>query len=93
MNNAHRDRLAYARVVSGTFERGMVVTHATTGRPFATKFAQAVFGRETTSVEQAEPGDIIGFVNAQALRVGRHGLRRRPHRVPARARASRPSTS
>ena len=70
MNNAHRDRLAYARVVSGTFERGMVVTHATTGRPFATKFAQSVFGRETTSVESAEPGDIIGFVNAQALRVG-----------------------
>ena len=70
MNTAHRDRLAYARVVSGTFERGMVVTHATTGRPFATKFAQAVFGRETTSVERAEPGDIIGFVNAQALRVG-----------------------
>ncbi len=70
MNNAHRDRLAYARVVSGTFERGMVVTHATTGRPFATKFAQAVFGRETSSIEYAEPGDIIGFVNAQALRVG-----------------------
>ena len=70
MNSAHRDRLAYARVVSGTFERGMVVTHAGTGRPFATKFAQAVFGRETTSVETADPGDIIGFVNAQALRVG-----------------------
>jgi len=70
MNSAHRDRLAYARVVSGTFERGMVVTHATTGRPFATKFAQAVFGRETTSVESAEPGDIIGLVNASALRVG-----------------------
>jgi peptide chain release factor 3 len=70
MNSAHRDRLAYARVVSGTFERGMVVTHAGTGRPFATKFAQAVFGRETTSVESAEPGDIIGLVNAQALRVG-----------------------
>lgn len=70
MNNAHRDRLAYARIVSGSFERGMIVTHAATGRPFATKFAQAVFGRETTSVETAEPGDIIGFVNAQALRVG-----------------------
>jgi peptide chain release factor 3 len=70
MNNAHRDRLAYARIVSGSFERGMVVTHAATGRPFATKFAQAVFGRETTSVETAEAGDIIGFVNAQALRVG-----------------------
>ena len=70
MNAAHRDRLAYARVVSGTFERGMIVTHATTGKPFATKFAQAVFGRETTSVETAEPGDIIGLVNATALRVG-----------------------
>jgi peptide chain release factor 3 len=57
-------------VVSGTFERGMVVTHASTGRPFATKYAQSMFGRETTSVEQASPGDIIGFVNAQALRVG-----------------------
>jgi peptide chain release factor 3 len=70
MNASHRDRLAYARVVSGTFERGMVVTHAGTGRPFATKFAQTVFGRETTSVEVAEPGDIIGLVNANALRVG-----------------------
>ncbi|WP_156391931.1 MULTISPECIES: peptide chain release factor 3 [unclassified Nocardioides] len=70
MNNAHRDRLAYARIVSGSFERGMIVTHAASGRPFATKFAQAVFGRDTTSVETAEPGDIIGFVNAQALRVG-----------------------
>ena len=70
MNTSHRDRLAYARIVSGSFERGMIVTHAASGRPFATKFAQAVFGRETTSVETAEPGDIIGFVNAQALRVG-----------------------
>ncbi len=70
MNSSHRDRMAYARVVSGTFDRGMVVTHASTGRPFATKYAQSLFGRETTSVEHALPGDIIGFVNAQALRVG-----------------------
>ncbi|MQW78074.1 peptide chain release factor 3 [Nocardioides sp. dk4132] len=70
MNQAHRDRLAYARVVSGRFERGMVVTHAATGRPFATKYAQSVFGRDTASVDHAAPGDIIGFVNAQALRVG-----------------------
>ena len=70
MDAAHRDRLAYARVCSGVFERGMVVTHATTGRPFATKYAQAVFGRERTSVETAHPGDIIGLVNASSLRVG-----------------------
>ena len=70
MNASHRDRLAYARIVSGDFERGMIVTHAATGRPFATKYAQAVFGREVTSIERAYPGDIVGFVNAQALRVG-----------------------
>lgn len=70
MDAAHRDRLAYARICSGVFERGMVVTHAGTGRPFATKYAQTVFGRERTSAETAYPGDIIGLVNASALRVG-----------------------
>ncbi|WP_460794174.1 peptide chain release factor 3 [Nocardioides pacificus] len=70
MDTSHRDRLAYARVCSGTFERGMVVTHAQSGRPFATKYAQAVFGRERHSVDLARPGDIIGLVNASTLRVG-----------------------
>ena len=70
MDAAHRDRLAYARVCSGVFERGMVATHAQTGRPFATKYAQAVFGRERTVLDTAFPGDIIGLVNAGSLRVG-----------------------
>ena len=46
MDPSHRDRMAFVRVCSGRFERGMVVTHAQTGRPFATKYAQAVFGQE-----------------------------------------------
>ncbi len=66
----HRDRLAYARVCSGVFERGMIVKHGTTNRPFATKYAQTVFGRERESVERAYPGDIVGLVNANSLRVG-----------------------
>ena len=70
MDSAHRDRLAYARVCSGVFERGMVVTHGSTGRPFATKYAQSVFGRDRSSVEVAYPGDIVGLVNASSLRVG-----------------------
>ena len=37
----HRDRIAFARVCSGKFERGMVVTHARTGKPFATKYAHS----------------------------------------------------
>jgi peptide chain release factor 3 len=70
MDRAHRDRLAFIRVVSGVFERGMVVTHSGTGRPFATKYAQQVFGRERTTVERAYPGDVVGLVNAAALQVG-----------------------
>ncbi len=70
MDAAHRDRLAYARVTSGVFRRGMVATHAETGRPFATKYAQAVFGRDRSVVDTAYPGDIVGLVNASALRVG-----------------------
>ncbi|QNN54247.1 peptide chain release factor 3 [Nocardioides mesophilus] len=70
MDTAHRDRLAFARVCSGVFHRGMVVTHAQTGRPFATKYAQAMFGRERAVLDLAYPGDIIGLVNANALTVG-----------------------
>ncbi|GAB3048002.1 peptide chain release factor 3 [Sediminivirga luteola] len=70
MDANHRDRLAYIRVCSGVFERGMVVTHATTGKPFATKYAQQVFGRDREVVDTAFPGDIVGLVNASALRVG-----------------------
>ena len=70
MDAAHRDRLAYIRICSGVFERGMVVTHGPTGRPFATKYAQHVFGRERESIDVAYPGDVVGLVNASALRVG-----------------------
>ncbi len=70
MDSAHRDRLAYARVCSGRFSRGEVVTHAATGRPFATKYAQSVFGQQRETVDTAYPGDVIGLVNANALRVG-----------------------
>ncbi|HEU4675392.1 MAG TPA: peptide chain release factor 3 [Motilibacteraceae bacterium] len=70
MDASHRDRLAFARVCSGVFERGMVVTHAATGRPFATKYAHTVFGRERTTLDVAYPGDVVGLVNANALRVG-----------------------
>jgi peptide chain release factor 3 len=70
MDVAHRDRLAFVRICSGTFERGMIVTHSGTNRPFATKYAQQVMGRERTSIDRAFPGDVVGLVNANALRVG-----------------------
>jgi peptide chain release factor 3 len=48
----------------------MVVTHAQSGRPFATKYAQAIFGRDRAVIDTAYPGDIVGLVNATALTIG-----------------------
>jgi peptide chain release factor 3 len=70
MDPAHRDQVAFARICSGIFERGMVVTNASTRRPFATKYAQQIFGQERSTVDTAFPGDVVGLVNATALRVG-----------------------
>ncbi|MFN2320284.1 MAG: peptide chain release factor 3 [Dermatophilaceae bacterium] len=70
MDPSHRDRVAFMRVCSGRFERGVILTHAGTGRPFQTKYAQSVFGRERETIDEAFPGDVVGLVNAQSLLVG-----------------------
>ncbi|RNL85859.1 peptide chain release factor 3 [Halostreptopolyspora alba] len=70
MDQAHRDRMAFLRISSGRFERGMVLTHSETGRPFATKYTQAMFGSQRDTIETAYPGDVIALVNANALSVG-----------------------
>jgi peptide chain release factor 3 len=70
MDPAHRDRLAFLRVCSGRFERGMTVTREATGRPFATKYATSVFGADRDTIDEAYPGDVIGLINATELRIG-----------------------
>ncbi len=70
MDPSHRDRIAFLRVCSGRFERGMVVTHGATGKPFATKYAHQVFGQERETIDEAFPGDVVGLVNATDVRVG-----------------------
>ncbi|MGO3361277.1 MAG: GTP-binding protein, partial [Corynebacterium sp.] len=70
MDTHHRDKLAFMRVVSGEFTRGMQVHHAQSGRSFSTKYALTVFGRDRNTVEAAYPGDIVGLVNAGTLAPG-----------------------
>ncbi len=70
MDPSHRDRIAFIRVCSGRFERGMIVTHGRTGKPFNTKYAATLFGQERETVEEAYPGDVVGLVNATDVRVG-----------------------
>jgi peptide chain release factor 3 len=70
MDPSHRDRIAFFRVCSGEFERGMAVTHGRTGRTFAAKFAYQVFGQDRETLDEAWPGDVVGLGNASEVRVG-----------------------
>ena len=70
MDPRHRDRVAFLRLWSGHFERGMRAINARTGKPFTIAHAHEVFGDERTVLDEAFPGDIIGVVNAGDLRVG-----------------------
>jgi len=70
MDRNHRDRIAFARICSGRFDRGMVLTCQRTGKPFATKYASTVFGAERTTIDEAFPGDVVGLVNATGLNIG-----------------------
>jgi len=70
MDRMHRDRIAFVRICSGRFERGMVLTCDRSGKPFATKYASTVFGAERSTVDVAYPGDVVGLVNATGLNLG-----------------------
>jgi len=70
MDPRHRDRVAFLRVCSGRFERGMRAVNACTGRSFAMAHAHELFGDERAVLQEAFPGDVVGVVNAGELRVG-----------------------
>jgi peptide chain release factor 3 len=70
MDPRHRDRIAFLRVCSGRFERGMRVTNARTGGTLALAYAHELFGQDRSTIEHAYPGDIIGIVNASDVLVG-----------------------
>lgn len=70
MNPAHRDQVAFVRVNSGVFSRGMELRHAQSGRPVSSKYAHHLVGRSRATVDESWPGDIVGFVNTTGLHVG-----------------------
>ena len=70
MNPKHRDRIAFLRVVSGPFERGMQVTLSRTGSPIKLSNPHTFLAAERSIVEQAVPGDIVGLYDPGELRIG-----------------------
>ncbi len=70
MNPKHRDRVAFLRVQSGRFERGMDVTVHRTGEVIRLAKPHSFLGQERQIVEEAWPGDIVGLFDPGALRIG-----------------------
>ncbi len=69
MNPKHRDRVAFVRVVSGRFERGMDVTIARTGKTLRLSKAHTFVAADREAVEEAVPGDIVGLFDPGQLRL------------------------
>ncbi|WP_371370692.1 peptide chain release factor 3 [Sporomusa aerivorans] len=70
MNPAHRDRLAFMRICSGKFERGMTVYHAQSGKPIKLAQPQQFLAQERTIIEEAYPGDIVGLFDPGIFGIG-----------------------
>lgn len=70
MDPAHRDRIAFLRICSGKFNRGMKVVHHRTGKVVALNNAIIFMAQDRNNIEEAYPGDIIGIHNHGAIKIG-----------------------
>jgi len=70
MDPNHRDRIAFLRLCSGRFKRGMKLKQVRTGKAIAVHSPIFFFAQERELAEEALPGDIIGIPNHGTLRVG-----------------------
>ncbi len=70
MDPNHRDRVAFLRLASGQFKRGMKLKQSGTGKVLGVHNPILFFAQERETVDEAWPGDIIGIPNHGVLRVG-----------------------
>ena len=70
MDPQHRDRIAFMRVTSGRYRRGMRMRHVRTGKDVQVANAITFMARERDRVEDASAGDIIGLPNHGTIRIG-----------------------
>jgi len=70
MNPAHRDRIAFFRICSGKFTRGMKIAHHRLGKEVTLSNATIFMAQDRTNVEEAYPGDIIGIHNHGTIKIG-----------------------
>jgi peptide chain release factor 3 len=70
MDPAHRDRIAFLRICSGSYKKGMKMRHVRIGRDVQVSNAVTFLASDRGHVEEAYPGDIIGLHNHGTIRIG-----------------------
>ncbi|MEA2114682.1 MAG: peptide chain release factor 3, partial [Thermodesulfobacteriota bacterium] len=70
MDPAHRDRIAFFRICSGKFTRGMRVKHHRLGKEVNLSNATVFMAQSRANVDEAYPGDIIGIHNHGTIKIG-----------------------
>ncbi|MCH5353411.1 MAG: peptide chain release factor 3 [Acutalibacter sp.] len=70
MNKAHRDRIAFLRICSGKFEKGMEVDHVQGGRKIKLSQPQQLMAQSREIIEEAYAGDIIGVFDPGIFSIG-----------------------
>jgi peptide chain release factor 3 len=70
MDPRHRDRIAFARVCSGKFERDMTVKNMRTGKDVRLTRAMKLFASDRESVDEAYAGDVVGLANPGSFAIG-----------------------
>lgn len=70
MDLKHRDRIAFMRIVSGHYEKGIKLHQVRTGKDMVISDALTFMAGERSQVEKAYPGDIIGLHNHGTIQIG-----------------------
>ncbi|MGB3366352.1 MAG: peptide chain release factor 3 [Acidaminobacteraceae bacterium] len=70
MNPAHRDRIAFLRICSGKFTKGMEVNHVQVGKKVRLAQPTQFMAQDKVTVETAYPGDIIGLHDPGIFKIG-----------------------
>ncbi len=70
MDPSHRDRIAFARICSGSFEGGMRVHHFRMGKSIRLNRAEQFFAQDRETVMEAYAGDILGLYDPGIFRIG-----------------------
>jgi peptide chain release factor 3 len=70
MDPNHRDRIAFLRLVSGRFRRGMKLRQTDTGKTISIHNPIMFFAQDRDIADEAWPGDVLGIPNHGTLRVG-----------------------